>query len=205
MPEKVEDIDTDLQSEGLYLKVSESLAELMNQPPSDNTLPLITNTLLSLIINHNLGSSIKDIENCLIEAERKRYLLIQEGNEEELKILDTTIETLSKFLDKAQQERRVIENIQLNVEKASNSIKDLDIVNSRNSSKIKDLEEKILKLKVVNEHVVDMPTEEVDINDIPKGNLIKALVKTLAFLVVMALLILVFSLSCNIYGNVGID
>jgi hypothetical protein len=204
MPEQVEDRESDVQSDGLYLKVSESLAELMDKAPHDNTSQLLTSTLLSLIIRQNLGSSIEEIKECLDQAEKKRFVLEQEGKQgEEIKLLDTTIETLTKFLQKAQKERNYMENIELNIERNSDSIKDLDFVNTINSSKIKDLEQKILTIKNTNHDVIDIPTEEIDINDIPKGSLIIALVKTLAFLVAALLVVLAFGLSCNIFGNIG--
>lgn len=204
MPEeKVEEKDSDVASDGLYLKVSESLAELMNSSPVDNTSHLLTTTLLSLIIRQNLGSSIEEIKSCLDQAQKKRFLLQKEGNEEEIKILDTTIETLSRFLEKAQVEKNNFENIVGKVDKTMDSVKGLELLNSRNYSKLKEIEEQVLKLKDSNQHTIDITDSGIDIKDIPKGDLIRGLMKTLAVLVVILLLMLVFSLSCNIFGKIG--
>lgn len=204
MPEdKVQDKDSDVASDGLYLKVSESLAELMNSSPVDNTSQLLTNTLLSLIIRQNLGSSIEEIKSCLDQAQKKRFLLLKEGKEEdEIKILDTTIDTLSRFLEKAQVEKNNFEYIVGKVDQTLDSVKSLELLNSRNSAKIKDLEEQMLK-DVNRSHTIDITDAGIDIKDVPKGDLIRGLIKTLAFLVVVLLLMLVFSLSCNIFGKIG--
>ena len=203
--------DSDLTSEGLYLKVSESLAELMDSVPEKSTSQLLTNTLLSLVIRQNLGASLEEIKTCLAQAEKKRYFLTQElsgrRSEEvesinaEIKILDTTIETLSSFLVNAQKEYDNYENVILQVRQTKDSIQILENINGTYAKRLHDLEQKLLLLKG-SDHIVEV-SDEIDLKDIPKGAVVQRLVRALAILCVILVLLLGFSLSCNVFGKIG--